>query len=237
MANTVAPSVILWSFFGGLLPTLVWLWFWLKEDPHPEPRRALFRTLAAGALAVPAALFLEQIAVRAGGALGVFAPGVIGPGILVVWALIEEVVKYIAAKKAALDRVVYDEPVDAVIYLITAALGFAAVENTLFLFRAFGETGTLSGIATGNLRFLGATLLHVVASGAVGLALAFSFFHPRSRRANLAGGLFTATILHALFNILIIKKGDSAIFMIFALLWVAAVATIFFFEKIKALRP
>ncbi|MBI2175531.1 MAG: PrsW family intramembrane metalloprotease [Parcubacteria group bacterium] len=236
MAGSLTISNTLWSLFGGLLPALVWLWFWLREDPHPEPRKMLLLVFFGGAAAVPFALFFERFAFRIGVASGLVQPGTIGVGLLVVWAFIEEYLKYLAAKKIALERRVYDEPVDAIIYLITAALGFAALENMLFLLRAFGETGVLLGITTTNLRFLGATLLHVIASSVIGISVAFSFFHTTSRTHNLRGGLYTATALHALFNIFIMEKGDDAIFFIFTLLWLAALVVIFFFERVKSLQ-
>lgn len=236
MANSLTPLAIALSFAGGMLPALIWLWFWLREDPHPEPRRMLAFTFFAGMAAAPIALFLEQLTVRFGTFIGLMQPGAVGMGILVVWAFIEETVKYVAAKKTALERGVYNEPVDALIYMITAALGFAALENILFLLRVFNGQGILYGLVTGDLRFLGATLLHVVASSAVGLSLAYSFFHPSSRAHNLVGGILTATFLHTLFNLLIIKKGDDVIFHVFFSLWIIALVVIVFFEKIKRLH-
>ena len=33
-------NLILYAFLGGVLPTIFWLWFWLKEDKlHPEPKK------------------------------------------------------------------------------------------------------------------------------------------------------------------------------------------------------
>src|SRR3989338_10517093 len=107
-------------------------------------------------LAVPLVLPLEQriqIVFAASPAL-----------IFVLWAAAEELFKWLAARFSALRSKQYDEPIDAVIYLLTAALGFAALENTLFLVASFSKLNFLGVIATGNLRFIGATLLHVLSS-------------------------------------------------------------------------
>jgi RsiW-degrading membrane proteinase PrsW (M82 family) len=56
-----------------------------------------------------------------------------GPQLLFSWACIEELTKFAAAFFIALRARVFDEPLDAVIYMVTVALGFSAAENTLFL--------------------------------------------------------------------------------------------------------
>jgi len=65
----------------------------------------------------------------------------------------------------------FDEPTDAMIYCIIAALGFASVENLMILFKiSFPDFGQAIGIM--GFRFLGATLLHTLASAMVGYWLA-----------------------------------------------------------------
>ena len=92
------------------------------------------------------------------------------------------------------------------------------------------------GFITGNLRFLGATLLHVVASSAVGASIAFSFFHKEKLHRNVLGGLFLAIALHTLFNFFIIKSGGVDIFRILAPLWGAIIVLMIIFEKIRGLK-
>jgi len=219
------------------LPALLWLWFWLREDLHPEPRRILLLTFTAGMVMAIVALFLEQGTNVLITKWFVFLPKWLFSVILLfVWAAIEEIAKYIAARRAALRLSSFDEPVDALIYLITAALGFAALENILFLLKVFGGHGMLAGLITGNLRFLGATLLHVVSSAIVGASVAFSFFHKEKLMRNVLGGLLFATILHTLFNFFIINSGDTNLFKILIPLWLAVVILFFIFEKIKGLK-
>src|SRR3989344_7327082 len=105
-----------YAFLGGFLPSLIWLYFLLKEDArHPEPRSLIVLAFLVGALAVPLALPLEQ-----------YARGnlVDSSSVLVAWALIEEVLKYAAAALLILWRRSVDEAPDYVIYMVTVALGF-----------------------------------------------------------------------------------------------------------------
>lgn len=221
-----------WAFLGGLLPALLWLWFWLKEDARrPEPKLLIFAAFIAGALIIPIALFLEQITQT-------FVPG--GTPLIIVWATIEELLKYMGAFIVAFGIVCIDgskcldEPVDPAIYLITVALGFAAIENMLFLIGPLAGGDPLSGIIMGDLRFIGATVLHVVASATIGIAMGLSFYkNALVKRIYLLFGIFTAILLHTLFNLSIIKGEGENILIVFGSLWIAAIILLLLFEKVK----
>lgn len=236
MAYHIGSIEVFFALVGGLLPALFWLWFWLKEDKNPEPRRVLILTFLGGMMMAVVALFLEQIAQFViKGVMGYIFPSLTLFVLLFVWAAIEEIAKYAAARKIAFRLPCFDEPVDALIYLITAALGFAALENVLFLIKVFGTQGMLVGFITGNLRFLGATLLHVITSATLGASIAFSFFHKEKIIRNILGGLLLATILHTAFNFFIINSGGGSLFGILIPLWIAVIILLFVFEKIKGL--
>jgi len=237
-------SIILYSLAGGLIPVAVWLWFWLKEDREkPEPARLVVRVFLAGAASVALAYFLERSVCDLSW-LGAacqelshpdwLAMGVQTKTLLLAWAGIEETLKFLVAYLLIFRQAAFDEPVDAMIYLITAALGFAAVENALFLFNALTETGPAAFLLTGNLRFMGANIVHVVSSAFVGGMLALAFCFRGFRRLSYIGiGLVTATLLHALFNFLIIISDGGQLFKVLTLLWIFAILIILLFEKVK----
>ncbi|HEY4527814.1 MAG TPA: PrsW family glutamic-type intramembrane protease [Candidatus Paceibacterota bacterium] len=232
----ITPLTIAGVILGGFLPALLWLWFWLKEDPHPEPRRTLVMSFLLGMAAVPVALLLEYVLYRTLAKLGAVRAGEFSNLFLLFgWAFIEEGMKLLTAWWADLKRSVYDEPVDAMIYLITVALGFSALENMLFLTNGLGD-GALQNLVTANLRFFGATLLHTVTAGAMGAAIAFSFFHKEHRWKNILGGVILATGLHWAFNALIMKSGPSGLLQTFSAVWALVIVLIFIFEKVKKLR-
>ncbi len=227
---------IIFSLLGGVLPALLWLWFWLKEDRmHPEPRRLLIMTFLGGMLMIAPALFLEQGAFWL---LRTFGLDQVWGGLILLgfWAFIEEGLKYRAAQAIALNKRDFDEPVDALIYLITAALGFAALENVVFLTQVFSNYGFYSAFITGNLRFLGATLLHLLSSAVIGGAIAFAYFHKENMKRNIYWGVILATILHTLFNYFIIKSNGDNIFQIFIPYWILIIPLLLIFEKVKKLR-
>lgn len=241
MPPTVELSAIVetvtFALLGGILPALIWLWFWLKEDAvHPEPKKLLFRVFFWGALSVFAAYVVERGIFRFFFAdLGIATSSLV---VLSSWAITEEVIKFGAAYFAVFHNRDFDEPIDAMIYLITAALGFAALENSFFLFDALSASGQ-SGIflLTGNLRFLGATLLHVITSAALGgiIALTFCSKSPTQKKLFTLGGLTLAVVLHIVFNWFIINSGGQEILRIFTLLWLSTIFIIFWFEKVKTI--
>jgi len=227
----------LFSLILGFVPVFVWLWFWLKEDIRPEPRSVLLITFFAGMVAVGFAFLAENAVLILGQFLQIEKAPLGFAIILLFWAIIEEILKYLAANHAALKRPCFDEPIDALIYMITAALGFAALENLFFLLNIFEGEGFLAGFITGNLRFLGATLLHTATSAIVGASIAFSFFHKENRRRNVIGGIIIASILHFVFNYFIINMRNGVdILKVFIPLWITIIIIIFIFEKVKRIK-
>mgnify|MGYP001585407170 CR=1 FL=1 len=102
-----------------------------------------------------------------------------------------------------------DEPIDIILYMIIAALGFATVENVLVLFLLekpflIGEVSFITAF-----RFVGATFLHALASGTIGYFLVRYFSHT-SQKIFISGFLF-AILLHGFFNFSIIMADEGKI--------------------------
>jgi len=68
-----------------------------------------------------------------------------GTTLVVLWAVAEESLKFIFAYLFVLRNKAVNEPVDVVIYMITVALGFAALENTTTIPCALRLVRTLFG--------------------------------------------------------------------------------------------
>jgi RsiW-degrading membrane proteinase PrsW (M82 family) len=225
------PSVatVGYAFLGGILPALIWLYFLLKEDSRcPEPRTLISVAFMAGMFAVPVVLPLET-----------FSAAILPDGtpVIIAWAAIEETMKFVLAALFVLWRREVNESIDLVIYMLTVALGFAALENTLFLLQPFSDGHFLAGLATDDLRFVGSTLLHVIASSAIGFALAFSYKAPHVVRAFVAIlGLILAITLHAVFNFFIIDGGGSHTLLAFFIVWTGLIVLFALFEVLKIFR-
>lgn len=218
------------SLIGGILPALVWLWFWRKEDRlHPEPRRQVAIVFLCGMLAVLLVLPLEKF-------IYYLVGNNITPSTIALWALAEEFFKFLAVYLVAFRSREMDEPIDASLYMITGALGFSALENTFFLWHLIGDGLFTQSIITGNMRFLGATLLHTASSATIGVLYGLAFYkNIETKKAVLLLGFITAVALHTIFNLLIINAGKN-IFFVFAGIWVIITFLIVMMEKVKKVR-
>ncbi len=216
------------AFLAGLIPALFWLWFWLREDTaRPEPRALIASAFLSGMLIVALVLPLQKFAMER------FS----GNNLIFVWVVIEEVLKYSAALMVVLWNKAVDEPIDAIIYMITIALGFSAFENALFIYNPLSDGQYVSSFLTGNFRFLGATLLHVLASGTVGVCMAFAYYKRDAIRiVSATAGLFIAILLHAVFNFFIMDASGETVLGVFMFVWMGAIILFLIFEKVKLLE-
>ena len=216
-------STCIWIFALSFVPSMLWLvLFWL-QDKHPEPKRLVFHTFFWGMLVAVPVIVLEGVAY-------VFAlPLLKTLGIAWVYgfvgvAFVEEAAKYVVLRIKALPMREFNEPQDAVLYMVAAALGFAAVENALFILPLLWHNQALMGLEVITNRFVGANLLHALSSGIVGFFLARAWFSPY-RHHFLALGIILAAILHTGFNYLILIREtfSQATFYIILLLITMAV--------------
>ena len=192
----------------GLLPSIVWLLFYLKKDSHPESKKMVLKIflygMVSGIIAFAIGMWLSWTITFFGGKYIEGLPLLfffINQFIIV--ALVEESSKFLIVKEKAINNKEFDEPVDAMIYMIISALGFAALENVLVLF-SLGQVAVVKDAAIiSSFRFLGATFLHALASGTVGYYLALSICNSKSRLRLIIKGLIMASILHGMFNITI----------------------------------
>ncbi len=220
------PKTFIFAVIGGALPAILWLWFWLRQedDENPEPVGLVILSFILGGLMIFIAIWLEKYSLN-------FISG--GTTKIVVWAAIEELVKFAGISIIIFGSGIIDEPIDFPMYFIACALGFAAFENVFYLINPIEVSGTVVGMLTGNLRFLGSTLLHAIASGMIGSALGLSYYLKQYRFVYLLIGIIFAVVLHSVFNFFIMKGSGENFLSVFGFLWVVAIINILIFEKIR----
>ncbi|MDP3953439.1 MAG: PrsW family glutamic-type intramembrane protease [bacterium] len=206
------------SIILGLVAPLFWLGFFLVEDrEHPEPKLMILVVFLGGVLAAFLALAPEIY-------LTAELPQTGFPyqsKLLIPFAFIEELSKFIVVYLIIKYSKYFDEKVDAMIYMIVAALGFAAIEN---IFNLFNVLELHEVIQITVVRGIGATLLHAIASGL------FAFYWMRGKPFT---GLFSATALHFIFNYLILRiEGDAKIYATLILV----VAAFFLFRDFEIIK-
>jgi RsiW-degrading membrane proteinase PrsW (M82 family) len=196
----------------GLLPSLIWLGFYYKEGQRKEPGTMMTRAFLMGIIISPLAIILQFAFLKAISFFSVVIEIELesGPFFYLWAAFVEELVKFIAVYIAVIRRPEFDRPIDAMMYMIIGALGFAAIENIMVVFHVI-PSGATAAVATLALRFIGATLLHSLASAILGYFLAISWFYQHHMKKFIFIGLTIATILHFIFNMIIATNETQAI--------------------------
>jgi RsiW-degrading membrane proteinase PrsW (M82 family) len=223
----------------ALAPSVIWLLFFLRKDVHPESNRMILIVFSFGILAAIPAALIEMGFLQI---LQDFIKSSILFLILSVFigvALIEEVFKYLVVKGGVFTNPEFDEPIDVLLYMIIAALGFAVTENLLILSPIsepfqfqFWETLTISAF-----RFIGATFLHALCSGTLGYFLAISFLKTRERFKLLFFGFSLTILLHGLYNFSIMKiEGNLRFAIPIAILMTLAIFVSLGFQKLKKIK-
>ncbi len=240
-----------YALLGGVIPSLVWLYFWDKEKKKPEPKLAIFLAFFAGIIAVFISLYLEKMVYGKSTIIEYLGPLKTWLGnfaeyhgiefnrvvLVAVFApFIEEISKFVLGYFFIL-RSKYDkEPLDPIIYMIIVALGFAAIENTLFLIDPIARNNILTSIITGNMRFIGATLLHTVSSATIGFFMGFTFFDRKFEEIVWTLiGLVGAILVHSSFNLFMIGNSQTSLFAL-EFIWIAVILVLLVFEKIKKIK-
>ena len=218
--------------FFALLPSFAWLLFFLKEDyRRPEPKKMIIFAFLLGAAFTFLAFYFEILADSWFKKIGI--PEYSSPYFFS-FSLIEEVLKFLAVFWFTRKSKFFDESIDIMVYMIAVSLGFAAVENIGAILGQFNSYANI-GIAfhTATLRFIGANLLHSLSSAMVG------YWWAKGIKAHeqflfISEGIILATLLHTIFNYLIMIKG--AVMLPTMLLLIVGFIVLGEFEKLDSLK-
>jgi RsiW-degrading membrane proteinase PrsW (M82 family) len=199
-----------------------------EDKEHPEPKKMIFFTFVAGMMSAVALLLMR-------GFLPVFSGNTVQS--ITFFAALEEVAKVLFVMIVVFPTKFIDEPIDYVIYFVTGAIGFSALENILYLAQVATRQDIVSFLLVGNMRFLGATILHTATVAVVGIGLGMAFFKSRKQKVLYGLGAFIFGIgLHTLFNYFILLHTRQGILTTFAGIWFVAFIVIVVAGRLKHLH-
>jgi len=214
-------KAILVSFLS-FLPIYFWLNFLLERDPIKEPKFFLFITFLVGGLTTFLAMFLQKPIVDnfLTEELLDYARFDLYIIFTLIFASIEEILKFIIPRATIFKIKSFDEPIDGMIYMGVAGLGFAFVENIFFGLQA--DLSNVIPIIT--IRGISSNLLHLIASGIIGYSFVLGFLN--NKRMIFYLGVLISTLFHTLYNLMVVdvKFYGSLLFIMISAL------TIFLFE-------
>lgn len=223
--------------FFGIIPSVIWLLFYLRKDAHPESNRMVLKIFLYGMLiALPTALIELGISEETKKlTLSSFPLSLIN--IFLGVALIEEFLKYLVVREKVLDHHEFDEPLDTMLYMIISALGFAASENILIFFNLSQVSFLHAAVEMSASRFISATFLHALCSGTFGYFLAMSFYEQKNKLKFTILGLGISVLLHGLYNFSIMNLESPLNFLIpMVILVVLAIFVSLGFGRLKKIK-
>ncbi|MEA5026121.1 Protease PrsW [bioreactor metagenome] len=181
----------------AVLPTIVIITYILWFDRYnKEPRLLLVKLFFCGCLTVIPAAFLEGLTEQKAfySYFDVFTYALFGI------ALIEEGFKFIATKIVAYKARAFDEIYDGIIYCVMVSLGFATVENIMYV-NAYG-TGTAL------LRAVTAVPAHTIFAVTMGYYLGLSKAMPQKRLGYQILALAVPILLHGIYDFILFLSFD-----------------------------
>ena len=202
------------------------LFVWKQDTVEKEPLDTLAVTFV---LAVLFASFAATINTVLGGLFR--SVPLVGMALFffVVVAPVEETVKWLAVRLYAYRRTEFDAVIDGAVYGAVAGLGFATIENVLYVVQGFiraqeagGTQALQAAVGTGFSRAL-AGPGHVIYSAWAGYYLGLAKYNPENRGPIVVKGLLVASLIHGTYNALVtyVPRGffSTGEFVLFVILF------------------
>jgi len=190
--------------FIALAPILIIGFYIFKRDKHePEPVGMLFRALLIGGLIVIPILFLEYALDDYWTAKFSATVGKMGSAAyeaFVVASFSEEGFKYLAVMLFFFRNKNFNEKFDGIVYAAFVSLGFALVENVLYVFQ--------NGMPTGYLRAFTAVPLHAIAGISMGYFLGFAKMNAHKKSLNLLAAFVIPFLLHGFYDFILMSENE-----------------------------
>jgi len=233
-------TIIIYIGFG-ILPSLIWLSYYLRKDLHPEPKKMILKIFLWGALITVPVFFVQLGLASLLDKININALIKSSLYWFLIIAFSEEFFKYLVIRIQVINSPDLDEPLDIMLYMVVAALGFAAVENILYLFSPAGPMSFNQMISRTLLvdlvRFIGAIFLHTLCSAVIGYSLAISFCEVKMKKIYLVAGIFMATLLHGIYDFSIMTLDGYAKFAVpIVVILILAFFVFSGFEKLKKMK-
>lgn len=174
----------------GFAPGLFWFWYFYRKDLEPEPIHLARNCFVLGVAATIPAGVLEGL---------IPLPPVLTAVISA--PIIEECSKFIVVYLVMFMHPEFDEPMDGITYAASVALGFASLENVMYLYNAFKGEGNLTLVMI--MRAFLSVPGHALFSSMWGYGLGLAKFADvgQSKEKIIITWLFAGIASHALFNL------------------------------------
>lgn len=181
-------------FILAALPVVVILIYIYRKDVNKEPKKQLFKAFLAGCFTVIPASIMEIM-------LGPFTPSspVLGGMFegFVVAAFSEELWKLLLFMVFIWSSRHFDEYFDGIIYAVYISMGFACIENFMYV---FSPDNFIESYSTAAVRAIVSVPGHFLFAVAMGYYLSLAKFDRAKRSSHLFMALLAPVTLHGTFD-------------------------------------
>lgn len=237
-----APAAV--AVIVGAAPSIFLLvFFYLKDRYEPEPRGHVALAFVKGALATVPAYAASWALARAVGDEWLVLGGLPARAFdaVVLAALCEELPKWIALLFVYRWNE-FDEPLDGVVYGVAVSLGFATLENVLYIAQA--QTGYDRGFAVVWQRALFAVPAHALFGGAMGYYAGRTKFdrsNPAALWRDRVSCLLVPIVFHGGYNYALHHRLDArvwtAVTVLSLAMWVFVLRRVQHADRASPFRP
>ena len=197
-------SIILLAL--SVLPVILLMVFIYRQDKYEkEPIGLLIRAFIGGMIAIPLDLALVSFI------NGIFYSETVFYSAFIEAGFCEELCKFVILFLTIWWNRNFNEYMDGIVYAAFVGLGFACVENILYVFQG--------GVGTGIVRALLSVPGHFLFAVIMGYFFSLAKFNEKGRFGYLMAALFAAVLAHGLFDwMLMITDKKSEIFSVIILI-------------------
>jgi RsiW-degrading membrane proteinase PrsW (M82 family) len=184
---------------------LILLYIYLRDKYEREPFWLLVRLVVAGMVVVIPIALVEKALMAAAPPMG--RVGYAAYQAFVVAGATEELFKFLVLYLLVWKSPRFNEQFDGIVYAVFVSLGFAAVENVLYVMQ--------SGYQTALLRALTAVPAHALFGVAMGYYLGVARRYEELRGRYLARAVWVPVLLHGIYDF-ILMVGSGWLLLLFA---------------------
>lgn len=195
LALALAPGIAIITFV------------YVKDEYEREPARLIRKSFFYGLLSVLITTIVSAILTLVLGdsfdvehlveqrdTLGLFLLAFFGV------ALVEEFSKWFVIKRVIFHWKNFNEPLDGIVYSVMVSMGFATLENILYVFGVTAALGVNDGYLTGFLRMFTAVPSHATDAVIMGYFVGKAKFDQQNSGLHLLLGLAGATLFHGIYD-------------------------------------
>ena len=199
---------------AATLPSIaIAYWIYRQDRYEQEPKRMLLWAFLCGCASTIPAIIFQSFFKHLENPDSLFDTAIFAFGVV---ALSEELSKYLLLRRFIYPQKDFNEPIDGIVYGVMVGLGFATLENVLYVFQS-GE----AGFATALSRAFTAVPAHAAFGVLMGAYVGLAKFIPEKATIYMFIGVGLAIFFHGAYDFFLMQQvyEGLALIAILVLMW------------------